>query len=121
MSGLATYQFDPSIFEAVGHDRVSWGPTVFARNIEVTGYPLTDPDDGNVYPASFDIEGLRYYYEVHVWTDKVEIAVWSGDPRHLDTFRKRSTMRPRNQSELLEALDTIGDDFDDWLVAHNAA
>ncbi len=121
MSGLATFEFDTSIFVAYGHDRVSWGPTVFARNIEVTGYPLTDPEDGNVYPVSFDVEGLQYYYEVHVWTDQVEIVVWSGDPRHLDTFVKRSTMRPRNQSELLEALETIGADFEDWYDTHIAA
>ena len=112
MSGLATYQFDTSIFGVVGDDLVNWGPSVFAANVQVDGFPKHDPDDDNVYPVYFEVVGLRHYYTVSAWENRVEIEVCDNDP---GVLTPRSTMRPRNQSELLEALDTIGADFEELM------
>ena len=108
MSGLATHQFDLSVFEAVGRNRVRMnGPTVLACNVNIhEGMPM----------LSFETWGELHYYMVTAWDNKVEIKVL--DP---DAITHTSTMLPRNQSELLEALDTMCADFEEWYDARLAS
>ncbi|HEX8389928.1 MAG TPA: hypothetical protein VF597_00725 [Candidatus Saccharimonadales bacterium] len=109
MSGRPTFQFDPSIFTTPGDGIVTLGsPGVWASNIEVDGFPCYDPELDYTFPVAFEVTGLYYHYVVNVWTDKAEIEV--RDPA---TLERRSTIVPRNQSELLEAIYSIGADFEE--------
>ena len=119
MSGLATYQFDTSIFEAATHDIVKIdGKLVRVGNIQVTGFPVYDPTFDTTFPVFFEVTGKYYHYVVQVWDDKVEIEVYTLD---VDGYTLRSTMRPRNQSELLQALATIYTDYKNKRVPRIAA
>lgn len=106
---MPTYRFDTSIFTVPCEGIVTLnGPGVFAHNIQVDNHPMYCPEHNYTYPVYFEVGGLRRHYTVSVWSDCAEIEVLDND-----TLQRRCTIKPRNQSELLEALETVGADFEE--------
>jgi hypothetical protein len=111
VTGLPDYKFDLTVFEeASDAGLLRDGPvhmngmTVLARQAMV----------GPRF-AHFAVRGALYWYSVSAWPSQVQINVLRGaDIYHLE---RCSVMHPRNQSELLEAINTIALDFENRLDA----
>jgi hypothetical protein len=104
--------FDLSVIADNGIDTVAInGPTVYALNKQVVGYPR----DG--YPIYFEVPGLKYHMVVSAWRDAVKIEQFAVDYRkdvaQGEGFTRTSTMHPRTQEEFLMALNTVGAIFEE--------
>lgn len=106
MAGLFDYEFDRSVFEA--HDGLVTmnNMTVLAQHTEFRGGELD----------FFIVVGEQYRYVVNLRSETgIDIIVF-----HSDGSVPLSIIRPRNQSELLEVIDTIAGDHEPVLDAAEA-
>ncbi len=57
------------------------GRQLFAYNIQVSGFPATDPEDqsGFVYPTYFEVAGIRYRYLVYTWSVETKNSPSTGE------------------------------------------
>lgn len=110
MSGAHDYKFDLSIFEETQHADGGYDGPVRMNGMTLLGHRVT------VSPLCVlaVIEGELYRYLVRVEPTKATVWVRRGKP---GLAKLCSTIRPRNQQELLKAIDTIAADHE---PVHNA-
>jgi len=98
MAGLFDYEFDRTVFKVHDNFVTMNRMTVFAQCVTWRDSELD----------FFTVVGQQYRYVVNLRSESgIDIVVF-----HSDGKVPLSIIRPRNQSELLEAIDTIASDFE---------